>query len=429
MTGPIITFEYGGFPIELTSEKDIQKAIATGRLRADTIVTIRAGDGSAITRPADSVDLLRQHLGIRDPEPEPPPETDPEPFETPVAAPDVVEMPMVESDQAVEPASSEQDQEDFSGPFEPFTPPLEPAPAPAQTEMSTKPWLYLAGGLGALVLLVAVLSGGGNGSSGYVSPSNDVGASADNMTTPVDQGPAVREIGTAQTFYAARAVKVRAHATGDSAEIGALSRGDSIHGLVVARQSDNEEWVRVESGPHRGYFVWRRNLVDAQPPSLSRTVTENRVVPASASLYARPDSSATIVQTLDPGTSVHLAGELASGWWEVELSNGGVGYLSPDAFQAPGRYVRVINACSSSMSFQLTYQSRNGPETSNGSYWNIEGGESTFLLHQGNRLLAVADSFYYRMTDRSGFPRGQYQRANTYLDDSGNYVIRFFCND
>jgi len=422
MTDPIITFEHNGFPIELVSSRDIEKAIASGRLRADTVVTVHGSDGTMVTRRAESVDLLREHLCLREPEiqpdagPEPECELElsPEPEDAP--APAATEEPPIEAEDVQPPAMWTEALAPTDSP-----PPLADRPVPPAKRLG---WVIAS--IAVLVLVIGLIASEGNRPPAYVDPgANTVATDA----PPVDPGPAVRVTGNAQTYYAARPVKVRAHATGDSTEIATLGRGDAVFGVIVARQSDNEEWVRVESGALNGNFVWRRNLIDEPPPSLSRTITEDRVISLAATLYARPDESAVALQTLDPGSSVHLAGELSSGWWEVELSNGGVGYLRPNAFEAQARFVRIQNSCPYQIDLLLTYQSRNGPEDMGGAFVSIYSERTHTVQYQGINIEAVADNFYYRLTDRTGNPRGALQRANTYIDGDGYYVIPFTCDD
>lgn len=59
-----ITFEEHGFPVELLSEKDIEKAVRTGRLRRETIVSHYKAEGDVVLGRADANGILRPFLGI-----------------------------------------------------------------------------------------------------------------------------------------------------------------------------------------------------------------------------------------------------------------------------------------------------------------------------------------------------------------------------
>ena len=73
-----IIFEENGFPVELGSAREVERAIGNGRLRADTLVRTGMQDGAPRTAPASQVAWLRPLLGLAD-------SIEPEPVSAPVA--------------------------------------------------------------------------------------------------------------------------------------------------------------------------------------------------------------------------------------------------------------------------------------------------------------------------------------------------------
>lgn len=61
-----IIFEENGFPRELSSERDIARAVAAGRLRFDTVVRVLTPDGLSPWRAAADVPELRSYFGLSD---------------------------------------------------------------------------------------------------------------------------------------------------------------------------------------------------------------------------------------------------------------------------------------------------------------------------------------------------------------------------
>jgi tellurium resistance protein TerD len=83
-----ITFEEHGFPVELLSEKDIEKAVRTGRLRRETIVSHYKAEGDVVLGRADGNAILRPFLGIAEGEAPKEIGSPPPPAVKPAAAPD-----------------------------------------------------------------------------------------------------------------------------------------------------------------------------------------------------------------------------------------------------------------------------------------------------------------------------------------------------
>lgn len=70
MTGTIV-FEEKGFPVELVTERDIERAIAAGRIRPDTLVTTRRGDETPVVSRARDVARLKPYFDLPEDGPEP----------------------------------------------------------------------------------------------------------------------------------------------------------------------------------------------------------------------------------------------------------------------------------------------------------------------------------------------------------------------
>lgn len=64
MTKGLVTYEENGFPVELTTERDVSRAVHQGRLRPDTIVRHYHPSGPISTGRADNVEHLRAFFGI-----------------------------------------------------------------------------------------------------------------------------------------------------------------------------------------------------------------------------------------------------------------------------------------------------------------------------------------------------------------------------
>ena len=93
-----IVFEERGFPVELTTIREMERAISTRRLRPDSLVTTRVGDEPPHVCRAGDIELLRPLFGLPEPEPSPPEaeaEAEPEPVPAPLlaSAPPLPERP------------------------------------------------------------------------------------------------------------------------------------------------------------------------------------------------------------------------------------------------------------------------------------------------------------------------------------------------
>ena len=339
MAEAMITFEENGFPVELISDRDIRKAVSSGRLRRDTIVKIYSPGQPVVARQADTVERLKQFLGVEEPlpvEPEPPapkrrggPAPKPP---LPVSPPQPAPAPAPAAAGAASGAAAvfvdEESHHSAQDPAYSPPPPMAPQSKPFQ------PWILPSILVGILVL--AALSSGGRspGTSNFNSGTsssptyNDLGTDVYNTALPVEE----ETVGVAQTFYAVREGTVRAAPNSFSRQVAILGRGDSIFGIRVRPAGASEEWLRIETGEHAGGYIWLVNMSDEARPTLARSLTERWSVAAEVGLHSAPDESSRRLDTLSPGLTVHVVGELPNGWWEIARQSGGVGYLPPWAF-------------------------------------------------------------------------------------------------
>ena len=137
-----------------------------------------------------------------------------------------------------------------------------------------------------------------------------------------------------ETDYVTRATMVRREPSAASgSELGELSRGDKLVGRPVAGKDGSSKWLKITEGAWKDDFVWMSNLSHDERPALSASTGRTaRKLKAQAVVRATPDASASSLMELDPGDTVTVLGRTATGWREIELKGGGVGYLPPAAF-------------------------------------------------------------------------------------------------
>lgn len=341
MAEAMITFEENGFPVELISDRDIRKAVSSGRLRRETVVKVHSPGQQPLSRPADAVERLRPFLGIEEPvAPAAPlvPLTKKAREGSRRAAPAAADgppPPATPAPQAPAPAAtgasvfldedthhSEQDQA-YAPP-----PPMQPQDKPFQ------PWILPAILVGILGL-AALTTGGGTApqSNSSVAPPP---ASFDNSLETGVYNTSVAEdetIGDAQTFYAVRDAAVRLGPSRSSAQVGTLRRGDSVYGIRLRPAGGEEIWVRVDSGSHVGAYLWLANMSDVARPTLAEGFSQQWTIGNEVGLYSAPNETSPRLDGLSVGLSVNVIGELQNGWWEIARQSGGVGYVPPWAFE------------------------------------------------------------------------------------------------
>lgn len=147
-------------------------------------------------------------------------------------------------------------------------------------------------------------------------------------------GPAAEEAGAA-TYYVTRGVKVRPGPSTANAAVTELRRGEAVRGKVVVGDDRETRWLKVLSGPHKGRFVWVRNLSTSPRPPLSQTAAATEFMQNAGPALAEPRDDAARVQEFGRGDAVRVQGRTLAGWSEVALPRGGVGYVRSDRLGGP----------------------------------------------------------------------------------------------
>jgi uncharacterized protein YgiM (DUF1202 family) len=113
-----------------------------------------------------------------------------------------------------------------------------------------------------------------------------------------------------------------------SAISGKVPRGTKVSGVMQMGEDGVSRWFKLADG--RG-FIGGVNLSVKEPPRLAKTFKDREWVPASdLELRTAPDAVSLILETIKPGSKLVLAGLTESGFAEVKLPKGGVGYFSAD---------------------------------------------------------------------------------------------------
>lgn len=146
-------------------------------------------------------------------------------------------------------------------------------------------------------------------------------------------GPMAEEA-SAATYYVTRGVKVRPEPSTANAAVTELRRGDEVRGKIVVGDDRETRWLKVLTGPHKGRYVWSRNLSTDRRPALTQSGAATLFARAAAIAYAEPREGSSQVQHYAAGTAVRIQGRTADGWSEAALPNGGVGYVRSDLLGA-----------------------------------------------------------------------------------------------
>lgn len=139
--------------------------------------------------------------------------------------------------------------------------------------------------------------------------------------------PAV-EAETVNTYYVTRGVRVRPAPSTANRPVTELRRGEQVRGSLVVGDDNRTKWLKLKDGPHRGQYVWERNLSLTPRPALASTASATLTVQEPGQIRAEPRDDARVVGGLGFGDSVQVQGTTADGWSELALSQGGgVGYV------------------------------------------------------------------------------------------------------
>ena len=139
--------------------------------------------------------------------------------------------------------------------------------------------------------------------------------------------PAV-EAETVTTYYVTRGVRVRPGPSTANRPVTELRRGEQVRGTLVVGDDSRTKWLKLKDGPHRGQYVWERNLSLTPRPALANTDSATLEVQEPGQIRAEPGDDARVVGGLGFGDSVQVQGTTSDGWSELALSQGGgVGYV------------------------------------------------------------------------------------------------------
>lgn len=127
-------------------------------------------------------------------------------------------------------------------------------------------------------------------------------------------------------YYVTRGVRVRPAPSTNNRPLTELRRGEVVRGHPVAG-ADGAQWLKVVEGPHRGQYVWLRNLSAKPRPALSATTSTTLAVQEPGAVLAEPREGAASAGTLKFADTVQVQGTTADGWSELALKEGGVGYV------------------------------------------------------------------------------------------------------
>lgn len=309
----MITYEENGFPVELTSDREIERAVRLGKLRPETVVKDYALDGSVRTLRAADVAALRA-LFERSDRAETVSDT-----AAPVAVEAVDQPPSVPPRVPMPPAAA--------------VPPVEPvreSPAPAAHTARSRGRRRRGGTVWIIAIVLAVLAVAiWYGARTPQEPDARDSTAERAAAAPTDV------IGTAQSYWATRAVTIRRQPAAAAEAVGTLHRGDTVRAVTVRGPDGKGRWVQIESGEFIGAYAWASNLADAEPPILETSFdAEPRRIVVARSIFAAPNFSAAELDTLPVGATVRVSGRTADGWWEIALKSGGVGYVPSDAIAA-----------------------------------------------------------------------------------------------
>jgi hypothetical protein len=131
--------------------------------------------------------------------------------------------------------------------------------------------------------------------------------------------------------YVTRLVRVRTSTeVAASSVLGDLRRGEAITGSWVTAADGHTRWLRIKWATGAPGFVWGANLSPNAPPALATTLNADTVLDANTSIFPQPVPGTALV-VLPAGTKVRAVGVTSTGWREIELSEGGVGYIAPVA--------------------------------------------------------------------------------------------------
>lgn len=176
-----------------------------------------------------------------------------------------------------------------------------------------------------------------NSTTDYAADDTLLGVDANLGIPPVTGRSEVNseEIARSEMHYAVRLTNVREQPTANSANVGQLSRGASVLGVLVPGTNPEHQWLKITTGEHAGYFVSAdSNLSRSRRPELDLRFSGSKSISQSAPIYADPDRGSQILQYAEPGTALEIVGAVSDQLVEVSLRDGRIGYVDRSAFES-----------------------------------------------------------------------------------------------
>jgi hypothetical protein len=192
--------------------------------------------------------------------------------------------------------------------------------------------MAVSGGVMVLCAFLSLMTGHRS-----FAPASSPAASGTAETTPAQPAVVV-------TLYVSRLAIVRnAPSTTGSQEVARLSRGAIVQGAWVSGTDPTSSWLNITIGAYAGDFISGVNLSATPRPDVVRELDSDAAIRQTVELRELPDPGSAALDTLNAGLTVHISAEVAGGWWEVQRRLGGVGYLPPDAFNAPADPSAIVS--------------------------------------------------------------------------------------
>lgn len=181
--------------------------------------------------------------------------------------------------------------------------------------------------IGGAVAALLALAGGGYYLYGKLGAPGTGPVSVNNA---MDATATVTGVQTDKYIVADANVRNRATANG-TAVVTKLLRGTKVSGAMQLGEDGTSRWFKLTNGG----FISAVNLSDVEPPMLARLLGDaDWYSPGEIQIRALPDDNGAVIETVQPGTHLVVAGITQNNFAEMKLNKGGVGYI-------PGYLVNV----------------------------------------------------------------------------------------
>ncbi len=189
-----------------------------------------------------------------------------------------------------------------------------------QPQSQDRNWL-LIGGAAVLIVLIALLYF-------WLFVWDDLGDGADPSKPEVAKTASVTA--APMQMFTMTEANIRDKATTvDSNIIGKMPRGSALSGVVKLGEDGTTDWLELAEG--KG-FVAAVNLSETEPPVLIKSLDDKIWSTDTAiEIWSQPDSGSTLIDRVNEGTKLTLAGLTGNDYIEIKLKKGGVGYIADGA--------------------------------------------------------------------------------------------------